>query len=512
MADRHEGPVGRVIEVLGQPDAPGVDTSVILRRHGIVEAHSPGAIAEARWMGAEVRPHDCEGRTDFRGDLTVTIDGDDARDFDDAVSVVRARGRAVRLERAHRRRRALRAAPAAPWTEDALDRGTSVYFPDRAVHMFPADLATGLCSLKPGEDRLVQSCVIEIDAGGEPARVAFHDGVIRSARAPDLHGRECGPDGTSRARRPRSTPRSIPMLRADARPVPAASRPAAAPGVDRLRSAGSGSRARRGGAGRRHHGVRAQRRAPPDRGVHAARQRGRRRRTRTAGRPGDLPHPRTARPVEGGAVRRLRGDARATASARLPPRVRPRHFQQLVERVAGTAVERPVAFLMLRTMSAGAIRHRERRPLRPGDAGLHPLHLADQAVSRSRRAPAAARRAARRDRRSRGETPWRPSCRPSRPMRRSASAAPRTPSANWCSGRRSGSWRTRIGEEFDGYVTGVSAFGLFVELVEPFVEGLVHLSTLADDELPLPRVRPRDPRRAVAAGVPARRPRPRAGR
>ncbi len=89
VADRHAGAVGRVIEVLGQPDAPGVDTSVILRRHGIVEAHSPGAVAEAGWLGAEVRPQDCEGRTDFRGDLTVTIDGDDARDFDDAVSVVK---------------------------------------------------------------------------------------------------------------------------------------------------------------------------------------------------------------------------------------------------------------------------------------------------------------------------------------------------------------------------------------------------------------------------------------
>ncbi|MFO7694335.1 MAG: VacB/RNase II family 3'-5' exoribonuclease, partial [Vicinamibacterales bacterium] len=173
------GPAGRVIDVLGQPDAPGVDTTVILRRHGIVESHGPGAVAEARWMGEEVRPQDCEGRTDFRGELTVTIDGDNARDFDDAVSVVR-RGTGGYVLGVHIADVAHYVKAGSALDEEALDRGTSVYFPDRAVHMFPAELATGLCSLKPGVDRMVQSSIIEIDAAGEPVRVAFHDGVIRS--------------------------------------------------------------------------------------------------------------------------------------------------------------------------------------------------------------------------------------------------------------------------------------------------------------------------------------------
>jgi ribonuclease R len=174
------GPAGRVVEVLGDPDAPGVDTTVILRRHGIAEAHSEHAVLEARRLGTAVRPGDLEGRTDFRAALTVTIDGEHARDFDDAVSVEDLGAGRFRLA-VHIADVSHYVRAGSALDDDARDRGTSVYFPDRAVHMFPAELATGLCSLNPGVDRLVQTCLMDIDARGGVTRCEFHDGVIRSA-------------------------------------------------------------------------------------------------------------------------------------------------------------------------------------------------------------------------------------------------------------------------------------------------------------------------------------------
>ena len=82
-------PVGRVIDVLGDIDAPGVDTRIMMRKHGIPDAHDADAVAEARRLGAEVRPKDRRGRTDFRKATTVTIDGESARDFDDAITLER---------------------------------------------------------------------------------------------------------------------------------------------------------------------------------------------------------------------------------------------------------------------------------------------------------------------------------------------------------------------------------------------------------------------------------------
>ena len=97
------------MEVLGGVDAPGVDTTVILRTFGIPEAFPPDAVTEARRLGEVVRPADIEGRTDFRQVPTVTIDGEDARDFDDAITLSRLPNGLVSAGRPHRRRLALRA-------------------------------------------------------------------------------------------------------------------------------------------------------------------------------------------------------------------------------------------------------------------------------------------------------------------------------------------------------------------------------------------------------------------
>src|SRR5712691_10542993 len=171
--------IGRVTDVLGDIDAPGVDTEIIIRKYGIPDAHSDEAVAEAVRVGTAVSEKDIRGRTDFRRVPTVTIDGEHARDFDDAITIDRLPNGNLWL--------GLHIADVSHYVQEgsaldreAYDRGTSVYFPERAVHMFPSELATGLCSLNPHVDRLVQSCFMEVGGRGQVVRHEFHDGVINS--------------------------------------------------------------------------------------------------------------------------------------------------------------------------------------------------------------------------------------------------------------------------------------------------------------------------------------------
>ncbi len=161
--------------------------------------------------------------------------------------------------------------------------------------------------------------------------------------------------------------------------------------------------------------------------------------------------------------------------------VKPTHFQKLVEKIRGNPAERPIAFLMLRTMQKARYDADQRRPLRPGGADLHALHLADSPLSRPGRAPAAARGAAAPRSATSGRRSSTRSCRKWAATPPRWSAAPPKPSARSCSGRRSASWPTRSATSFDGYITGVAPFGMFVELIEHYVEGLVHVTTMADD-------------------------------
>src|SRR5471032_1570705 len=175
----NRGAIGNVTEVLGDINAPGVDTEIIIRKYGISDVHSPESIAEAVRLGSSVAEKDIKGRTDFRDVPTVTIDGEHARDFDDAITIEKLANGNVWL--------GVYIADVSHYVQEgsaldreAYDRGTSVYFPERAVHMFPSELATGLCSLNEHVDRLVQSCFMEVDRRGQVVRQEFHDGVINS--------------------------------------------------------------------------------------------------------------------------------------------------------------------------------------------------------------------------------------------------------------------------------------------------------------------------------------------
>jgi len=176
---------GRVIEVLGPPDAFGVDVEIIIRKHHIPHTFPPAVLAEANERAEEtvasLPVSDLETREDFRGLPIVTIDGETARDFDDAVVVTEMANGNTELQ-VHIADVSWYVRPGSALDTEARMRGTSVYFPDRAVPMLPHALSSGMCSLLPNEDRLVLSCVMEIDPRGEIVGYRVAEGIICSVR------------------------------------------------------------------------------------------------------------------------------------------------------------------------------------------------------------------------------------------------------------------------------------------------------------------------------------------
>ncbi len=171
-------PVGRVVEVLGHPDDFGVDVEMMIRKHQLPRIFPDKVLAEARSV-AQFDEAEAGKRRDFRGLPIVTIDGETARDFDDAVLVTETpTGYELQV---HIADVAQYVRPGTDLDLEARLRGTSVYFPDRAIAMLPHELSTGICSLRPGEDRLVLSCIIQLDAEGRITGYEIVEGVIRSA-------------------------------------------------------------------------------------------------------------------------------------------------------------------------------------------------------------------------------------------------------------------------------------------------------------------------------------------
>ena len=171
-------PVGRVIEVLGDPDDFGVDVEMMIRKHQLPRVFPDKVLAEARAV-AYLDEAEANNRRDFRELPIVTIDGETARDFDDAVLVT---------ERAGGYELQVHIADVSEYVRAGTDldlearlRGTSVYFPDRAIPMLPHELSTNICSLRPAEDRLVLSCIMQLDSEGRIQSYEIVEGVIRSA-------------------------------------------------------------------------------------------------------------------------------------------------------------------------------------------------------------------------------------------------------------------------------------------------------------------------------------------
>ncbi len=175
---KHAQPVGRVAEVLGHHADPGMEIEIAVRKFDLPHEFSKRALAAAKAMPEGVQPSDLQGRRDVRDLEFVTIDGETARDFDDAV-YCRREGKGFRLwvaiaDVSHYVR------PGEPLDEDARERGTSVYFPRRVIPMLPEKLSNGLCSLNPDVDRLAMVCEMAITPKGEIAQYDFYNAVFRS--------------------------------------------------------------------------------------------------------------------------------------------------------------------------------------------------------------------------------------------------------------------------------------------------------------------------------------------
>ena len=175
-----QNPRGRVIEILGYADDFGVDVEIIIRKFHLPHQFPAQVLEEAEAVEPLISSHELHKRRDFRQLPIVTIDGETARDFDDAVTVHRLNNGNFELQ-VHIADVAHYVVPTSALDQEARLRGTSVYFPDRAVPMLPLELSTDICSLRPQVERLVMSCIMEVDHQGEIVRYELCPGVIRSA-------------------------------------------------------------------------------------------------------------------------------------------------------------------------------------------------------------------------------------------------------------------------------------------------------------------------------------------
>ncbi|MES2300142.1 MAG: ribonuclease R [Pseudomonadota bacterium] len=208
---RFKQPAGRIVEVLGELDDPGMEIEIAVRKFGVPHVFSPETLKLAGKLPGEVREADLVERVDLRDVPMVTIDGEDARDFDDAVYC-----EPVKVGRANCYRLIVAIADVSHYVKpndaldvDALERSTSVYFPRRVIPMLPEKLSNGLCSLNPAVDRLTLVCDAVISATGEIKAYQFYPAVIHSAarltytEVADILGNTKGPEA---ARRPAVVP------------------------------------------------------------------------------------------------------------------------------------------------------------------------------------------------------------------------------------------------------------------------------------------------------------------
>jgi ribonuclease R len=182
----HSQPVGRVLEVLGEIDDPGMEIEIAVRKYEVPHRFSPETLAQAAALPDRIRPADRKNRVDLTDVALVTIDGEDARDFDDAVYCEPfKRGRGKTLFTGWRLVVAIAdvshyVKPGEPIDEDGYERATSVYFPRRVIPMLPEKLSNGLCSLNPEVERLAMVCDMLVGEDGSVDAYQFFPAVIRS--------------------------------------------------------------------------------------------------------------------------------------------------------------------------------------------------------------------------------------------------------------------------------------------------------------------------------------------
>ncbi len=179
---RYTQPIGRIAEVLGEIDDPGMEIEIAVRKFDVPHLFPSAVLAQAERLPEAVLKKDLAQRVDLRDLPLVTIDGEDARDFDDAVYCEPLEGRrsgwrllVAIADVSHY------VAPGTPLDEEAFERSTSVYFPRRVIPMLPEKLSNGLCSLNPHVDRLVLVCDMVVNAAGEVTAYQFFNAVMHSA-------------------------------------------------------------------------------------------------------------------------------------------------------------------------------------------------------------------------------------------------------------------------------------------------------------------------------------------
>ncbi|PWF46804.1 ribonuclease R [Massilia glaciei] len=203
---RFKQPTGRVVEVLGELDDPGMEIEIAVRKFGVPHIFSAAALKSAAKLPGEVRDIDLEDRVDLRDVPLVTIDGEDARDFDDAVYC-----EPVKVGKANCFRLIVAIADVSHYVKpndaidiDAIERSTSVYFPRRVIPMLPEKLSNGLCSLNPAVDRLTLVCDAVVSDKGEVKAYQFYPAVIHSAarltytEVAEIVGNTAGPEAAKR--------------------------------------------------------------------------------------------------------------------------------------------------------------------------------------------------------------------------------------------------------------------------------------------------------------------------
>jgi ribonuclease R len=468
-------PIGRVLEVLGRLDDPGVDVKVVMAKYGLPDAFPEEVEAEAGRVASAVKPEEISSRTDFRPWDTVTVDPETARDHDDAISLDHTPDGGWLLG-VHIADVAHYVRPGSALDQEAYLRGTSVYFPDRVVPMLPHALSSHICSLVEGQERLSQTVVLHLDAEGRVKRAEFHDGVILSNAKMSYQQVQKIVDG------------DVDLRARYASLVPLFERMDALAKLMRKRRYERGSldfdlpepKLVLDAAGAMT-GIVATERLDSMRMIEefmlAANE-------AVAAKLSDAGMPALFRVHEQPDPIRVEEFSELVQSLgyRLPPKteeIRPEDFQLVLRQIAGKPEEKLVSYLLLRTM----------RLARYHDENLGHFGLATDMyahfTSPIRRYPdLVVHRALRAERQGHRDEVMSSLPAPLEEMGLHLSEMERRASD---AEREVVEWKKvrfmadKLGEVFTGYITGVQSFGLFVELTEIYVQGLVHISSLADD-------------------------------